>query len=162
MANGLSLGDFYLGYQNKDLKPGEIVYSVVVPRRSDNLSFRAYKIAKRFDQDISSVLAAFAVKLEKGKIADVRICYGGVAAVPLRATQAEKALSGKRWSAPLVESVAASLNTDFQPISDMRASAGYRSEIAGNLLRRFFLDVSGQHSSGSSVTVWETSRMGSP
>jgi xanthine dehydrogenase small subunit len=63
-----------------------------------------------------------------------------MAAIPQRARRAEAALLGAVWSLASIEQAMAALKQDFQPIGDMRASAAYRQEVAGNLLKRFFLE----------------------
>ena len=143
-ANGereLALEDFYLGYQQKDLRADEFVRALRVPLPRTGLHFRTYKLAKRFDQDISAVCAAFALTLEGGIVQEARIAFGGMAATPKRAAVAEAVLKGRVWDeAALVEAMAA-LARDYQPLSDMRASSGYRLKTAQNLLRRFWLET---------------------
>ena len=95
----LALEDFYLDYMKKDLRPGEFVAAVRVPRALRGLSLRSYKIAKRYDQDISAVCAAFAVELAGGRIRGARVCFGGMAATPRRAENCERALIGSDWNA---------------------------------------------------------------
>jgi xanthine dehydrogenase small subunit len=146
----LPLEDFYLDYQKKDLRPGELVTAVRVPRARAGLVLRSYKIAKRFEQDISSVCAAFAVELANDKVRAARIAYGGMAAVPKRARACEQALVGAEWSARTIARAAQALARDFRPITDMRASADYRSRVATNLLTRFHADASGQRE----TSVW--------
>ena len=63
-VRSMPLEDFYLGYQKKDLQPGEFVQAVRVPMPRAGVQFRTYKLAKRFDQDISAVCAAFAFRIE--------------------------------------------------------------------------------------------------
>ncbi|MCL4801065.1 MAG: xanthine dehydrogenase small subunit [Burkholderiales bacterium] len=139
----LALEDFYLGYQRTALAPGELVERVIVPARPAGLRFAAYKLSKRFDQDISAVCAAFALVLEGGRIAAARIAFGGMAATPRRAAACEAALAGATWSGETCERAAAALAHDYQPITDMRASAHYRLRVAQNLLRRFHLETTG-------------------
>ena len=83
----LPLEDFYLDYRKTALQPGEFVELIRVPLPQPEQQFRCYKISKRFDQDISALLGAFNIQLEKGRVADVRIAYGGMAAIPKRATR---------------------------------------------------------------------------
>lgn len=137
----LALEDFYLGYQQKDLRPAEFVKAVRVPLPRAGLRFRTYKLAKRFDQDISAVCAAFALTLDGGTIAAVRIAFGGMAATPRRAARAEAALLGQAWSEAAVRSAMAALGDDYAPLSDARASGSYRMRAAQNLLRRFWLET---------------------
>ena len=106
-----------------------------------NLQFRCWKISKRFDQDISAVLGAFAAKLEGGIVREVRICFGGMATIPKRARQCEAALTGQPLDQKTLAQARQALAADFDPITDMRASAHYRQQAAGNLLEKYFLAV---------------------
>jgi xanthine dehydrogenase small subunit len=135
----IPLERLYLGYQKKDLGPGEFVVSVVVPPLKAGRWFASYKLAKRIDQDISAVCAAFAVEVSGGRVVDARLAYGGMAATPARAANAEKALVGQAWSEASIDSAVAALPADFTPLTDARASQAYRLKTAGNLLRRFYM-----------------------
>ncbi|HXX83829.1 MAG TPA: xanthine dehydrogenase small subunit [Casimicrobiaceae bacterium] len=140
----IALDEFYLGYQKTALEPGEFVERVRVPRRETSWQLRTYKISKRFDQDISAVCGAFRLTLERGKIAEARVAFGGMAATPKRAAAAERALAGREWSEATARAAMAALDRDFSPITDMRASAAYRRSVARNLLYKFYLETSGQ------------------
>ncbi|MFL6601672.1 MAG: xanthine dehydrogenase small subunit [Steroidobacteraceae bacterium] len=135
----IPLEAFYLDYQKKDLRPGEFVVSVMVPPPKPESVFASYKLAKRIDQDISAVCAAFAVEVSGGRVVKARVAYGGMAAIPARARNTEQALVGQRWSEAAIESAIAALPADFTPLTDSRASQAYRLKSAGNLLRRFYL-----------------------
>jgi len=137
----LALEDFYLGYQQKDLRAGEFVQAVRVPLPRAGVRFRTYKLAKRFDQDISAVCAAFAVTLDGETIADARIAFGGMAATPKRAAQAEAVLRGQAWSEATLRAAMSALTSDYAPLSDARASGNYRIRTAQNLLHRFWLET---------------------
>ncbi len=137
----LALEDFYLGYQKKDLLPGEFVEAVRVPLPQADQHFRTYKLAKRFDQDISAVCAAFCITLDDGTVSRVRIAFGGMAATPKRARQAEAAMLAQPWNESTLQTAVAMLAQDYSPLSDMRASAAYRMKAAQNLLRRFWLET---------------------
>lgn len=137
----LVVEDFYLGYQQKALQAGEFVRAVRVPLRQPKQFFRTWKVSKRFGQDISAVCAAFAVELEAGKVSAIRIAFGGMAATPQRAIHTEQALVGQAWNASSLEQAIQALQRDFQPLSDMRASAEYRSKVGANLLRKWFMQV---------------------
>ncbi len=138
----MPIEDFFLDYRKTALAADEIVESVRIGLPHAGQLFRTYKIAKRWDQDISAVCAAYSLTLDQGRVAAARIAYGGMAATPRRALGAEQALIGRRWSEAAVEAAAAALTEDFRPIGDWRASAAYRTQIAGNLLRRFWLATS--------------------
>jgi xanthine dehydrogenase small subunit len=134
----LALEKFYLGYQKKDLAPGEFVVSVRVPIPPPDVRVAVFKLSKRVDQDISAVCLACAVRVEAGHIQSARVAVGGMAAVAARAAGAEQALIGAPWSRATFERAAAALACEFKPLSDMRASSHYRMTGAANLLRRFF------------------------
>jgi xanthine dehydrogenase small subunit len=137
----LALEDFYLGYQQKDLRRGEFVQALRVPLPRRGVHFRTYKLAKRFDQDISAVCAAFAFELDGDIIRSARIAFGGMAATPRRASSTEALLAGRRWSEQALLDAMAALARDYAPLSDMRASSGYRMRAAQNLLRRFWYET---------------------
>jgi xanthine dehydrogenase small subunit len=147
----LPLERFYLGYQEKDLRPGEFLTAIRVPSAVPGKLFASYKLAKRTEQDISAVCGAFAIDLSDGRVVAPRFAYGGMAATPARALNAEAAIVGKPWSAASIEAAVAALAEDFKPLTDARASAGYRLETAGNLLRRFYLQNAAQPAPGATV-----------
>jgi xanthine dehydrogenase small subunit len=137
----LALEDFYLGYQQKDLRPGEFVRALRVPLPRPGIVFRTYKLAKRFDQDISAVCAAFAFELDGDIIRSARIAFGGMAATPKRAAAAEALLTGRAWSEDALLEAMDALEQDYAPLTDMRASSSYRMQAARNLLRRYWLET---------------------
>jgi len=139
----LPLHAFFVGYRKTALRPGELLERVRIPRGAPGRLFRAYKVSKRFDQDISAVCGAFSLELDRGRVRDVRAAYGGMAAIPVRARAVEAALVGRPWSEATVDAAVAALDADFTPLSDMRASAAYRRLVAANLLRKFQLETAG-------------------
>ncbi|MEM6748174.1 MAG: xanthine dehydrogenase small subunit [Pseudomonadota bacterium] len=140
----LPLEELYLDYQKQAREPGEIVEAVIVPKPAPGQHHAVYKISKRFDQDISAVCGAFSVTLTEGKVTAARVAFGGMAATPKRAKACETALIGQPWTDDTIQKAQAALAGDFSPISDMRASSGYRMLVAENLLTRFFLETKGQ------------------
>ncbi|MEO1659133.1 MAG: xanthine dehydrogenase small subunit [Pseudomonadota bacterium] len=139
----LPLEDLYLDYQTQSREPGEIVEAITIPKPTRGQHDAFYKISKRFDQDISAVCGAFSVTLGSGKVTGARVAFGGMAATPKRAAACEKALIGQPWTEETIAAAKTALGTDFAPISDMRASTGYRQLVAQNLLTRFFLEATG-------------------
>lgn len=138
----MALEDFFLAYGKQDRQPGELVWSITVPKLQASEELRAYKISKRFDQDISAVMAGFRLTLDGRRIAHARIAYGGMAATPKRAISAEAALKGASLDdAATWDKAIAALAQDFAPISDMRASAAYRMAAAQNLLRKALMET---------------------
>jgi xanthine dehydrogenase small subunit len=137
----LALEDFFLDYGKQDRKASEFVERSVVPKPAPDLRFRAYTVSKRFDQDISAVLGAFALQVAGGKVKSARIAYGGMAATPKRARHVEAAIEGEAWNEATVEAAMRALEQDFAPIDDWRASAVYRMAAARNLLRRLHIET---------------------
>lgn len=140
-AREIPMEDFFIKYGEQDLRPGEFVKSILLPLPDSADKFACYKISKRFDQDISALLGAFNVTFDAGKVSDIRICYGGMAATPLRARAAEKALMGKDWTLANIETAMQAMDRDYSPMSDMRASSAYRAMAARNLLMKFYLET---------------------
>jgi xanthine dehydrogenase small subunit len=140
----LALEDFFLAYGKQDRAAGEFVRSVEVPKLKANERFRAYKISKRFDQDISAVMGAFKFTLDGSRILTARIAFGGMAATPKRARQAEAALAGADLANEAAwQPAVTALDRDFTPIDDQRASAAYRAGVARALLRKALIEVAG-------------------
>ena len=137
----LPLPEFYVDYMKNRLEPGEFVQAVLIPALPARRQVRAYKISKRFDCDISALCAGFAIELDGDTVSAVRLAFGGLAAVVKRAAAAEAALVGQPWSQASVAAAQAALAEDFKPLSDMRASAAYRAQVAANLLQRFWLET---------------------
>ena len=151
----LPLDDFYTGYQANRLEAGEFVQAMAVPDAAWTRRIRAYKISKRFDSDISAVFAALAIKLDGERVSDVRLVFGGMAAVVKRAATAEAVLRGQPWSAATLAAAQAALARDFAPLDDMRASAAYRLRVAQNLLQRFWLETQADATpSDAATSIW--------
>lgn len=140
-VRSIPLETFFIAYGQQDRQPGEMIESITIPAPAKNAHYRCYKVSKRFDQDISAVLGAFNIRLENGTVTNARLAYGGMAATPKRAANAEAALVGQTWNEKSVEAARTALAQDFTPLTDMRASAAYRLEIAGNLLRRMLIET---------------------
>ena len=139
----LALEKLYTGYRQNVMRPDELLAWIKVPRPQAGERLRAYKISKRYDDDISAVCLVLRLRIAHGEVAEASIGAGGVAATPVRAVRTEAALLGQPWSQQTVDQAVATLRTEFQPISDMRASAAYRSEVLGNLLQRYWLESQG-------------------
>jgi xanthine dehydrogenase small subunit len=139
----VAMDDFYHDYQVNDLRSGEFIEVIRIPLPGQNTILRSHKLSKRFDQDISAVCAAYRLELDGDRVQSFRMACGGLAATVRRAPRCEAVLAASIWSEEAVERAAAALAEDFAPITDMRASAGYRLRGAQNLLRRFYLETRG-------------------
>jgi xanthine dehydrogenase small subunit len=140
----IALDDFYHDYQVNDLRPGEFIERIRLPLPAPGTVLRCYKLSKRFDQDISAVCAAYRLELEDDRVKSVRIACGGLAATVRRATHCEEALAGQPWNEDTITDGMAAFAKDFAPITDMRASAGYRLRAGQNLLRRLYFETRGE------------------
>ena len=137
----LPIEDFYLAYRKTALAPDEVLVAITVPHPAPGEWLRVDKVSKRLEDDISAVCLAVALQVQDGRIASARIGAGGVAAVPARATKTEAVFAGQPCAEATFEQAAQSLMAEFQPLSDMRASADYRRTLLGNLLRRAWQDA---------------------
>jgi len=147
----IPLADFFIDYGKQDRAPGEFVESVEIPLPRADDRFAAYKISKRRDEDISAVAAGIRVRLDAdGRVAEAAIAFGGMAATPKRAANAEAALVGQPFGEAAIGAAMAALERDFTPLTDWRASAEYRMLAARNLLRRFWLE---NRDGGEAVTL---------
>ncbi|MBC7715912.1 MAG: FAD binding domain-containing protein, partial [Pseudorhodobacter sp.] len=151
----MPLPDFYTGYMRNQMAPGEFVQGLAVPLTAFQKTVRAYKISKRFDCDISAVCAGFAIEVRDNTVTHIRLAFGGMAATVKRAAAAEAAVLGRTWDQAAVGAAQAALLQDFEPLSDMRASAAYRMQVAQNLVRRLWLETRNTHAlEASEVSVW--------
>ena len=137
----LPLEEFFIDYGKQDRAPGEFVEAVSILRQPDTL--RCYKLSKRFDQDISAVCGCLAITRDGDQISAARIAYGGMAGTPKRAAGAEAALVGQPFTEASFRAAMQAMEADFEPLTDMRASAAYRMEAAQNMVLRYFHEMSG-------------------
>ncbi len=137
----LNLEDYFIEYGKQDRAAGEFVAKLIVPKPKAGQQFRAYKLSKRFDQDISAVCGAFSITLDGDIVIDARFAYGGMAATPKRAFHAEAVVVGQSWSEETVQRAMTEFAKDFTPLTDMRASADYRMLSAQNLLMKLYAET---------------------
>jgi len=135
------LADHYLGYKKTTLATSEFIRSIRIPLPMQDSIFAIHKVSKRMDDDISSICMAIHLPMTHAKINDARIAFGGMAAIPTRALQAEHALNGTSLTSESVKQAQNALAEELCPISDARASADYRLRVAQNLLQRVYLEV---------------------
>lgn len=139
----LPLEALYTGYRQNVMAADELLVRIVVPKPASSEQLKAYKISKRFDDDISAVCLVLNLDTADGTVQRASIGAGGVAATPVRAQQTEAALQGQPWTEATVQQAMRVLQAEFSPISDMRASGDYRRTVLGNLLQRFWLESQG-------------------
>jgi xanthine dehydrogenase small subunit len=151
----LPLEDFFIASGEQDRAAGEFVRAVIVPKLKPDERFRCYKVSKRFDQDISAVMAAFKLRMQGTRIVAARVAFGGMATTPKRARAVEAALCCVDVADPTGANLACErLGVDFTPISDHRASARYRMQVAQALLRKALAEIAGAPSRTTRVVGW--------
>lgn len=139
----MPLEAFFIDYGKQDRRQSEFVKSVFVPALAQNDHFRAFKLSKRFDQDISAVMMGVKLTVEDATVAKARIAFGGMAATPKRAKHVEAWLKGAslQSASSLSDGIRIALQQDFAPITDMRASSGYRLEAAHGLIMKALIEI---------------------
>jgi xanthine dehydrogenase small subunit len=137
-ARQMSVDDFIIGYRKTELRNGEVIASITLPKLKDGERFVAYKLSKRFDQDISTVIAAFRLRLEGGNVGAFTAAYGGMGPKASRAKHLEEHVLSRAWRREDLDGIAAALARDFAPMDDHRGSATYRLTTAANLVRRLW------------------------
>ena len=145
----LAAADFFIDYKKTALAPDECLEAIFLPTLADKRQLKVWKLSKRREDDISAVLGAFSWTLKDGVLAEVRLAFGGMAAIPARATAAEAALEGQP---PTTERFAAAIDAladDFQPMSDVRGSSDYRRHAAAALIERLRLVLAHDDAQGS-------------
>jgi xanthine dehydrogenase small subunit len=137
----LPLASFFRGYRQTALDPGAIITRIEIPKPLPAI-VRFYKVAKRRLDDISTVAAAFALDLDEAGIARrVRLAFGGVAATPVRLTEAEDAIEGRAWDEAAVARANRVIDASVRPIGDHRGSAAYRLAVSKSLVEKFRWEV---------------------
>ena len=137
----LPIDQFFLDYKQTALQSCEYIRAIRIPRLSADQTLKVFKISKRIEDDISAVLAAFVVTLDGNTIKDVRSGFGGMAGIPKAACHVERALVGKPLSEISFINAANELSNDFTPLSDVRATAEYRIQVAKGLMRKCALEL---------------------
>ena len=142
----IAVEDYFVGYKQTVLKKSEFIKKIVIKKPRPNQILKIYKISKRFDDDISAVLVAMSIELDdglakKGMVKNIRIAFGGMAAIPKRAKNCEDALLGKYFDHSNIDIAKQALEKDFSPMSDVRASADYRMKVAQNIIQKFYIEI---------------------
>ena len=133
---------FHTGYKQMDLAPDELIRSIRLPR-SRRIRHQFYrKVGTRRAQAISKICFAGVLTLADGTVEDARIALGSVAPTVVRARKAEAALRGRRLDSGIVATAREALAREIAPIDDIRSTARYRLQVAGNLLEEFLSGAS--------------------
>jgi xanthine dehydrogenase small subunit len=150
-ARRVKADDFILGYRKTAIEKDEIIVAIEIPLLTDGTTFTTYKLSKRFDQDISTVIGAYRLRVDGGNVAELRAAYGGMAATTARAKHVEAALNDKPWTLESLDDIDSLVAQDFQPMTDHRGTDAYRLRAAANLIRRLQIETAGDQKTG----VWQ-------
>jgi len=131
------LDQFYTGQKQNILQKGEFIESVILPKISKDQIFKAHKISKRFEQDISATCAAILYEIKNGQLKNVRLAYNGLAPSPCRAPKIEAVLEGRSSSQVTEKDLDAAIASSFVARDGLRATWTYRALVARNLILQF-------------------------
>ncbi len=143
--------EFIVGYRKTAMDQDEVIEAIEIPKLKRGTSFTVYKLSKRFDQDISTVIGAYRLRVESDMVTEMRVAYGGMGATTARATHVEAALTGQPWTAETLRGLDALIAQDFQPMTDHRGTDAYRLRAAANLIRRLQIETT----AGQQTGVWQ-------
>ena len=150
-THSVKADEFILSYRKTAMEKDEVIAAIEIPLLKAGTSFTVYKLSKRFDQDISTVIGAYRLHVENGKVTELRAAYGGMAATTARAKHVEAALTGKPWTAESLKDIDTLIAQGFQPMTDHRGTDAYRLRAAANLVRRLQIETTG----GQQTGVWQ-------
>jgi len=138
----VALKEFFLDYKKTQLQAGEYIRRIMIPKPASNTQLKLYKVSKRFEDDISAIMAAFYFVMDGQQITEVRLAFGGMAAIPKFAEHAQAILQGSELNQASIEAAMTAMQKDFSPLTDVRASGAYRLKAAQNLLHKAYLEMS--------------------
>jgi xanthine dehydrogenase small subunit len=136
-THNVALDQFYTGQKQNVLQAGEFIEAIELPKPTVGAVFRAHKVSKRFEQDISATCAAISYTLKDGKLSGVKLAYNGLAPSPCRAPKLEAVLEGKTPASVSVAELDAAIAASFVARDGLRATWAYRSLVARNLVLDF-------------------------
>lgn len=137
----ININNFYKGYKLLALDPTEIIIHANIPLLKKDEILRLYKVSKRKYLDISSFSAAIKMKENEGLIQHIKIAFGGVGPTVQRVQEIEKFLSGKEIRKDTFEEALKLMDDAIKPISDVRGQKEYRLQLAKNILKKFYFEL---------------------
>jgi xanthine dehydrogenase small subunit len=137
----VNINDFYKGYKQIDLRPGELIVRVRVPLPAANELLRVYKVSRRRDLDIASFTAAIRMRLDGDVIENAAIAFGAVGPTVIRARKTESFLCGRPLDEDTMRAAGDVAIEEIAPISDVRGAADYRYQLTRNILLKFYYET---------------------
>ncbi len=132
----IPIDQFFSGYYETVLEPGEIVTEVSVPAQPAGSGAAFLKFLPQTQDDYATVSAAARLTVQNGRIADARVATGSSAPTPLRLRSVEAALTGRHADASTLRDAAELAREEVDPNTDFRGSAGYKRQMAAVFVRR--------------------------
>lgn len=132
----MPVAEFITGPGQTRLEHGEILAAVRIPRPEPGTIQHFEKVGKRHALAISVASLAAMLRLDRGRIQTIRLALGSLGPTVLRCDAAEKWLAGRKLDADTLLQAADLVRASVHPIADVRATAEYRRQVAGNLLLR--------------------------
>jgi len=133
--------EFYKGYKQLDLRPGELIARVRIPLPADDELLRLYKVSRRRDLDISTFTAAIRLRLDGETIAAASLAFGAVGPTVIRARNTDSFLRGRPLDEDTMRQAGDVAVAEITPISDVRGAADYRFQLTRNILLKFYHDT---------------------
>ncbi|MEK7263910.1 MAG: FAD binding domain-containing protein, partial [Bacteroidota bacterium] len=138
----VALDDYFIGYRKTLREENELITSITIPKLTNGVRVKSYKVSKRKDLDISTLSGGFRLELNgNNEVEEIKLCFGGMAERTKRATNTEQFLLHKKWERDTIENAMTILEKEFAPISDARASKEFRAIEARNLLLKFYIET---------------------
>jgi xanthine dehydrogenase small subunit len=134
----VNVNQFYHGYKQLELQPGELIVEVRIPLPAEDELLRLYKVSRRRDLDISGFTAAVRMRLDGDVIQQASIAFGAVGPTVLRAKQTERFLVGEPLTLETMQTAGDIAVSEVAPIDDVRGSADYRRQLTRNVLLKFY------------------------
>ena len=132
---------FHSAYKRMDLRSGEIISRIVLPRNRTSWRQAYRKVGTRRAQAISKICFAAAADMDGAVVRNIRIAFGSVAPVVRRCFHAEASVRGRAIDTTALDHARLALAEDIAPIDDFRSTADYRMRVAGNLLIQFLTEL---------------------
>ena len=147
------LTNFYKGYKELDLRKNELISKVIIPIPPKDHYLKLYKVSLRKDMDISAVTFASLGQIENGLIKNIKIAYGGVGPVVKRLPKTEALLQNKNWNENIFKEAMEQVGKEITPISDVRGSAQFRTQVSKNLLMKYYREIQSQYGIDQGKTI---------
>jgi xanthine dehydrogenase small subunit len=137
----VNINDFYTGYKQFDLQPGELLAKIEFELPDEMNNLRLYKITRRRDMDISTFTAAIYLETSNDQIRNAKIAYGAVGPTVVRMEKTETFLVDKPFSLETIRQAGNIAVEEITPLTDVRGSANYRLSLARNVLLKYFRET---------------------